>query len=186
VTNAVDGYDDAAYRDASLQRDLEELRGFGLEVIELDLRTYFGRPQELRETLSGFDLIYVRGGNTFVLRRAFRQSGADEIVKEMLASDTVVYAGYSAGVCLLAPSLRGIEFSDDPEEVPEGYEPPIVWDGLGVLPYHVLPHFESEYPGLDQINLSILNSWVEGHIPFIALRDGEAIVIDGQKTVVVG
>jgi dipeptidase E len=45
----------------------------GLEPVEIDLRRYIGKDSELRAVLSGFDLIYVRGGNTYILRRAFRQ-----------------------------------------------------------------------------------------------------------------
>ena len=43
----------------------------------------------------------------FMLRYALYRSGADAVFRELLAADALVYAGYSAGPCVLSPSLRG-------------------------------------------------------------------------------
>lgn len=37
--------------------------------------------------------------------------------RELLTADTLVYAGYSAGPCVLSPSLRGLELVDDADAV---------------------------------------------------------------------
>jgi dipeptidase E len=146
ILNA-DDYKGIEDRAASLQREIDELNGSGLEPVEVDLRRYFGKTSELRATLAGFDLVYVRGGNAFVLRRAFHQSGADEIMRQLLENDAIVYAGYSAGPCILGPTLRGIEESaDDPTIIPDGYQSPVVWEGLRVLPYAIAPHYRSDHP----------------------------------------
>jgi len=116
-----DDYKAAAEREASLRREVEELRRVGLEPEEVGLRDYFRNSAVLREALAGFDTVSVRGGNVFILRRALRQSGADELIKELLASDAVVYAGYSAGPCMPGPTLRGIGgFEDGPGVVASG------------------------------------------------------------------
>ena len=186
ILNA-DDYKNEEDREASLSRELDELRSNGLDPTEVDLRKYFGAPDELRFALSKVDLIYVRGGNAFVLRRAFQQSGADGLIKELLANDAVVYAGYSAGPCVLGPTLRGIDgHVDDPNCIPKEYEPgPPVWEGLGVLPYVIAPHYKSNHPETTEIDQSI-EYFIAHHIPFIALRDGEAIVVDGESQTVVG
>ncbi|MEX5711920.1 hypothetical protein AB1484_27395 [Parafrankia sp. FMc6] len=57
-------------RATDLAQEAERLESIGLRPEETDLRQYFGRPDELRRALAGYDLIWVRGGNTFVLRRA--------------------------------------------------------------------------------------------------------------------
>ena len=54
-------------------------------------------------------------GNVFTLRMAFAKSGLDRVVVEGLAADQFVYAGFSAGPCVLAPSLAGLELCDPPE-----------------------------------------------------------------------
>jgi dipeptidase E len=52
----------------------------------------------------------------------------DEVLRELLAEDRVVYGGYSAGACVLTPSLHGIELVDDPHDIPAGYPDAVVWD----------------------------------------------------------
>lgn len=184
ILNAMDmvGREDRA---ASLAREVGDLTSIGLEPIEIDLRNYFDKPNALKEVLSSFDLVWVRGGNAFILRRAFRQSGADEIMKELLANDAIIYGGYSAGIDMLTPSLHGAELVDDPNIVPEGYESPIIWDCLGVLPYAIIPHYKSDHPESPAVDKSV-EYLINNHLPFLALRDGEAIIGNGDKEVVVG
>ncbi len=173
-------------RAASLEFEMRELADLGLEPEEIDLRQWFGRPDGLRETLSGFDVLYVRGGSVFVLGRALAASGADRVLPELLAEDAFVYSGYSAGICLLGPTLRGIEgHVDDPAFVPDGYpDTPTPWDGLGVLPYAIAPHYRSDHPESAEIDHTV-TYFIDHHIPFVALRDGEAIVVDDAGTRVV-
>lgn len=178
ICNA-DDYKTGANRIASFQRERTDLESIGLEPIEVDLRDFFGRQAELRRCLMEFDLLWVRGGNSFILRRAMRASSADEVIPDLLATDSIVYGGYSAGPCMLTPSLRGAELVDDPLEVPTGYEQGIIWDCLGILPYCLLPHYKSDHPESELIGQSV-DYMIDQHIPFIALRDGEAIVRDGR------
>lgn len=184
ITNA-DDYKRGADRIASFDREFADLTGLGLEATELDLREYFGRPAELRERLSRCDLLWVRGGNPFILRRAFRQSGADLAVADLLAEDAFVYGGYSAGSCLLTPSLRGVELVDDPKDVPEGYDEPVIWDCLGIIGYSLLPHYKSNHPESDAIS-RVVEFMVDNHMLFVALRDGQALVRDGDREFIVG
>jgi dipeptidase E len=178
ICNAVD-FTPAADRAEKCAAEIERLKGIGLEPTEIDLRQYFGKPAELAETLAGYDLIWVRGGNVFVLRRAFKQSGADTVIAELLANDRVAYGGYSAGVDILQPHLHGIELVDPPDVVPEGYDSEIIWECLAILPYCVAPHYKSDHPESADVDKTVAY-YIENHIPFIALRDGEAIVITDQ------
>lgn len=185
ISNAIDTASDDD-RAASYERERADLAALGLEPTELDLRDYFGRPEALRDRLADIDLLWVRGGNVFVLRRALAQCGAEQVLLEMLAADAFVYGGYSAGAVLLTPSLHGIELVDDPAEVPEGYDPEVIWDCLDVLPFHLLPHYDSPgHPETEAIDHS-LAYMIENHLPFIALRDGQAMVFDGERKRVVG
>jgi dipeptidase E len=127
----------------------------------------------------------MRGGNCFILRRALRQSGADEIILDLLSKDALVYAGYSAGIDMLIPSLHGAELVDEPNLIPEGYDKEVMWESLNLLPYAVAPHYKSDHPESADIDRSV-EYMINNHIPFIALRDGEAIVIEGDKQKIVG
>ena len=185
ILNAYDGFG-VEQRAASLAREIAELESIGLSPSELDLREYFGEPARLRSVLAGFDLVYVRGGSVFVLLRALRESGADVVLTELLRADAIAYAGYSAGACVLGPTLRGIEGAvDDPYAVPGGYpaaEPS--WDGLGLVPFAIAPHYRSDHPEAAEIEETV-SYLTDNHIPFIALRDGEVIVVHGDTTTVI-
>jgi dipeptidase E len=56
MMNAVD-FLDPTTREAPTRQDMERLHSIGLESTEIDLRRYFGRPDELREALRQFDLV---------------------------------------------------------------------------------------------------------------------------------
>lgn len=183
IANAID-FNDEVERSRKLDEEIGRLESLGLGVTEVDLRRYFGKSGELESELRKYDLVWVRGGNTFILRRAFGQSGADVIIKRMILEDTIVYGGYSAGIDMLTPSLHGAELVDDPYIVPEGYNEPIIWDGLGILQYCVAPHYKSDHPESADIDRSI-EYMIDNHVPFIALRDGEAIVIENQEQKIV-
>ena len=184
IMNAVD-FLDPTVREGQTRQEMERLHDIGLEPTELDLRHYFGKTDELRAAFGQFDLVWVRGGNCFVLRRAFRHCGMDEVTKELLASDALVYGGYSAGIDMLTPSLHGAELVDDPTIVPAGYDAEIIWECLGLVPYAIAPHYKSDHPESAAVDKSV-EYLIDNHIPFIALRDGEAIVIDGASQEVVG
>ncbi len=181
VFNACD-FIERAERTSRLQLELSTLQEIGFETFELDLAEYFGSENgqtTIADLLADCGLVWVRGGNSFTLRRAMRSSGFDSIITTMLEHDAIVYGGYSAGVAMLGPSLQGIELIDDPNTVPPGYTPDIIWESLGVLPYAVAPHYRSNHPESPAIE-ALVQYYIDNHIPFIALRDGEAIVVDGK------
>jgi dipeptidase E len=184
INNSLDMNSVADLADA-LKTELDRLESIGLNCEEIDLREYFGKEDDLRERLQHFDLLWVRGGNAFVLRRAFAQSGLDKILVDMLNEDKIVFGGYSAGIDMLCPTLKGVELVDDPNVVPEGYQAEIIWDGLDVLPYSVRSHYKSDHPESGASDKSI-EYMIENHIPFICLRDGEAIVVNENEQHIAG
>ena len=73
-------------------------------------------------------ILGVRGGNTFVLAQAMKLSGFGEIIKKYYKENkNVLYGGYSAGVCVLGTTLKGIHLTDDPQLKPYGEEYETVW-----------------------------------------------------------
>jgi dipeptidase E len=184
IANATD-FKDPQDRHGSVEREFNDLRSIGLEPEEVDLRQYFTNNTGLREKLESFDLIWVRGGNVFLLLKAMKQSGAGIIISELLANDTAAYAGYSAGACVLMQDIHGIELVDEPEVLADGYQEAVIWQGLDILPYSFVPHYRSDHPESDAIN-SVVEYMIENHKPFICLRDGEAIIINSSEQRVAG
>ncbi|MFC8045086.1 Type 1 glutamine amidotransferase-like domain-containing protein [Nocardia sp. NPDC057353] len=176
VPNACDAWP-AAWRSA-VTSDEVPLRRLGFSPEVVDLRDYAGAPERLRATLAGFPLLWVRGGNTFVLRAQFARSGADAVLPALLAEDALVYAGYSAGACLLSPDLHGIEEADDPAEVrpATGVEPR--WDGLGLIDRAIVPHIDSPTDPDGVCTRLAARFRAEGKAHW-ALTDDDAVIVDG-------
>ncbi len=177
IPNSLDFSDDLERRKISEQSDIEQLQALGLEVERLDLRVYFGKQDELQKKLEEFGVIWVRGGNLFVLRQAMRLSGFDNIMKDLVEKDNILYGGYSAGVCILAPTLKGIDLMDDINAKPYGDNVEIIWDGLGIIDYSIVPHYRSDHRESDQAE-KVVEYMAENKIPFKTLKDGEVIIIE--------
>lgn len=73
-------------RDAALQRDLDDLGTVGLDVTLVDLK----EPAAVH-SLADYDIVWVRGGNVFMLRRVLADTGADAVLLDLLRSDMLVY-----------------------------------------------------------------------------------------------
>jgi dipeptidase E len=157
-----------------------EQAGFSFE--ELDLREYFGKSEELKAKLEDFGSVWFAGGNSFILRRAMRDSGLDGFIVDWLKEDRILYGGYSAGAIVATTTLHGSEIGDRPrpDVVPENYlTKETIWEGLGLVPFSIVPHVESDWFG-DKARTAI-EYFEANHLPYNALKDGQVIVIDGDK-----
>jgi dipeptidase E len=179
IANALDDQSPETRREG-LQRELDALAELGLEARELDLRDYLAAPERLAADLGDHGLVWLRGGNVFVLRYALAASGADAALTRLLHDNALVYAGYSAGPCALGPSLRGFEQVDDPAAVVATYGAEPVWAGLGVLDYVIVPHVDSpEHPESLRCN-ALADHLRAAGVPIRTLRDGQALVVAGD------
>jgi dipeptidase E len=174
VPNAMDHVPSAA-RAASNARSVVDLTALGIAAVELDLRQYFNDAHGLVRALDSVGGVWVRGGNTFVLRQAMRLSGFDTLLQARLATD-FLYGGYSAGVCVLAPRLDGLQHVDDPSARPYPNSD-VIWEGVGLLDYLILPHYQSDHPESAAVELDV--AYCRAHnIAFHPLRDGEVVVTE--------
>lgn len=178
IPNALDFSTDIERRNAGVQREIDDLNNLGLQAEEVDLRDYFNKPQELEKKLSNFGALWVRGGNTFILRKAFKESGMDEWLLKQKDNKELVYAGYSAGVCVLSPTLKGLEIVDDPNIVGEGYNNEIIWEGVGLIDFAFAPHFESPgHPETEAVGREV-EYYKKNGVEYRALHDGEVIIYE--------
>lgn len=176
ITNALDFATDLERKKKSIQADIDDLSEIGLQPEEFDLREYFGDSNNLRKDLDTFSAVFLRGGNAFVLRRAMRQSGLDQIIDSYRSRNDFIYSGYSAGVCVATPTLKGVEKVDDPTIVPEGYDDEIIWDGLGLIDYCIAPHYKSDHPETKLVD-DMVDYYRNTKTKFRTLSNGEAIIV---------
>ena len=179
IANATDTYPPED-RPEAVNRELSALTDLGFEATELDLRDHFD-PGDVAAALSETDLVWIRGGDTFALRYSLARTGADRQITELLREDAVAYGGYSAGICVLAPTLRGLEISDDPLSVKRLFDDEPLWDGLGILDFCLVPHVGGPGQPGDPNCEQIAELYRADGTPHQTLRDGEVLVIDGDR-----
>ncbi|OGE81308.1 MAG: hypothetical protein A2826_01990 [Candidatus Doudnabacteria bacterium RIFCSPHIGHO2_01_FULL_43_23] len=174
IPNAID-FVDPKPRQESNDKSLRDLTDLGIDTEILDLKDYFGKKEKLRAKINSLGGVWVRGGNTFVLRKAMKLSGFDEIITS-IDRDDFLYGGYSAGICVLAPSLEALQIVDDPTAIPYIQSKEVILEGLGILDYIILPHYKSDHPESADIDKEV-EFCEKNNIPYKTLRDGEVIII---------
>lgn len=172
IANALDDLDGRTRAEA-LRPDLEDLGRLGLEPTLVDLR-----DRDAAASLPLFGAVWVRGGNVFTLRRALAASGADAVLTDLVRRDVLVYGGYSAGACVLAPDLHGLEAVDPPGDDP-------MWTGLGLLDRPLVPHVAT--PGHPETAAcdAVSAAFTAAGRPHWTLRDGDVLVVEGSAPPVV-
>lgn len=169
IANAADAWPPAA-RSSAVTSDVLPLQQLGFAVDEIDLRS------DPVERLADYPFVWVRGGNTFVLRAQLTRSGGDVVLRGLIESDAIAYAGYSAGACVMTPSLHGLELADDPAEVLPtcGIEP--IWTGLNLVDRAIVPHV-----GSDDDCDRVAARYRRAGISHWALADDQVVVVDGPR-----
>lgn len=183
IANAMDDAP-TVVRSGGVDREIVALTELGFTPEEVDLRDYFGHESKLEQALAGFDALWLRGGNVFVLRYALERSGADTVITNALARDALVYGGYSAGSCVLAPSLRGLEAVDDATAVIRMYGSEPIWHGLGILDHAIVPHCQSPAHPESAALEAVAERYRSAGVPHQTLRDGQIVVVNGEVVTV--
>lgn len=180
--NALDYSDDTARKEESLQNELKDMRSLGFEPEQLDLRDYFDN-EDLLDKLREYDAIWIRGGNTFILAKAFRQSKFDLAFNELVMTNKLVYSGYSAAFCVLTSSLHGVELVDDKAAIAEQYESGEIWDGLGIIDFYPIVHFRSNHHESDDVEKEY-EYVIQNNLPHKTFKDGDVYLVNNEERIV--
>lgn len=178
IPNAIDfSTADPVRKIKHIEDDMNDIRQYGVEIELLDLKSYFGKKEDLMAKISTLGGLYVSGGNTFVLRQATHLSGLDEILLSLQEKDDFVYVAYSAGVCILTPTLKPYAITDDATDFPYKELKSQIWEGLGILNFAFEPHFDSDHPESKSTDIEIRHC-IDNKILFKAYRDGEVLILE--------
>ena len=141
-------------------------KGYLVDLI--DLRDWISdrNAKDLYATLAEYDVIWVGGGHTYYLRWIMNASGADTVILSLVDSGKI-YAGWSAGAVIAAPSIKHFDkMGDDPKDAPEQ-----IFEGLHLMEEIIVPHVDNaDFAAGASATAKALRS--EGY-KTIGLRDGE-------------
>jgi len=172
IPNGLDGLKmNEKRREERIGEDLQDLKDLGCEVELLDLKKYFGNKSALSEEIQSCAMLWLSGGNVFVLRQAMHLSGLDILIQEPPKEASFIYGGYSAAGCVLSPSLEAYQIVDDPTDFPYKMKETI-WEGLNLIDLVFLPHHNSNHPESEDIAKE-LDYCVKNNLPYKTLEDGE-------------
>ena len=109
------------------------------------------------------------------IAQAFKLSGFDQILLDLNKKADFLYGGYSAGVCVLSPTLDGYHLVDDATDTPFNGIDEVMWDGLGIIDYTLLPHFESDHAESEAIGAALEYCKLK-NMPYKTARDGDVLI----------
>ena len=145
-----------------------------VEILNIEQKT----EQEIAETLSRNDFIYVSGGNTFYLLQELIKSKSNKLISEQI-NNGKLYIGASAGSIILSPNIEYIEGVDDKTKAPELVD----YSGLAVIDFYPLPHYKNE-PFTESIE-NIFEKY-RNQIPLIPISNSQVIEYKNNKKSIKG
>jgi dipeptidase E len=147
----------------------------GLARLQM-VNTELMRQREIENILRDSSLVYIPGGNTFLLNHRLHVSGVALYLKKKVQTGLPL-VGFSAGAIVCGPNILT---SKDMNTVGTNF-----FEGLNVTPFNFSPH----YP-LDSYGQSVKDEWLSDYHffhdnPVIMLSDGAYIKVGGKKTTLV-
>lgn len=176
IENAADTYADDKKGWMYENRDAITSHGFQVELI--DLKKYKNKKEQLLAELEKADAIWLGGGNTYYLRWILHETGADEMIKQ-LVSDGKIYGGGSAGAIVAGPTLKYFEPVDNPAKAPE-----VIYDGLGLTDIAVVPHWDNAKYCEDMAEIE--RNLQDAGFKTEHITDEQAFLIGGDSQKIVG
>ena len=140
-----------------------------VETVNAELMTL---PQ-MESVIRRAALVYIPGGNTFLLNHRLHISGLMPFLKKKVQGGLPVVA-FSAGTILCGPNILT---SRDLNTVATPH-----FDGLSASPFNFRPHYPE-----DGYGQSVLDDWLSDYHffhdnPVVMLSDGAYVKMEGKKT----
>lgn len=150
----------------------------GYQVTPVDLKNWLVDTTGLYEILQSKDVIWIGGGHTYYLRWILKASGADQMIKELVAAGKV-YAGWSAGAIMAGPTTKYFDLmGDDPADAPE-----LIEEGLGLTGKVIVPH--TDHAEFSAAALDANSALMKAGFITVPLQDDQALIIAGKTETII-
>jgi len=148
----------------------DAFKGLG-QLVEVNAELMTQR--EIENVIRDAALVYIPGGNTFLLNHRLHACGVMPYLKKKVQNGLPV-VGFSAGAILCGPNILT---SRDMNTVETTF-----FDGLNATPFNFKPHYPK-----DAYGQSVLDDWLTDYHffhdnPVIMMCDDAHVKVDGKKT----
>lgn len=157
-----------------VDRERKVLKDLGFQVEEMDIEGE--NEKSLTKKLSGKDIIYVQGGETFYLLKHVRKSGFDKVVKSLIEKG-VIYIGVSAGSYITSPTIEMSPWRD-PKRKRYGLRN---LTAMNLVPFLVIVHYNRE-----KYRIGLEEGIKKSKFPVRILTDDQAFLITNGKAKLIG
>ena len=134
-----------------------------------------------QEAIDQTDAIFIGGGNTFRLLKAFQDLELIEPIRRKVKSGAP-YIGSSAGSNVAGPTIKTTK--DMPIVQPRSF------DSLGLVPFQISPHFQDPDPSSTHMGETqeerILQFLEENETPVVGIREGAWLWIENGAVILKG
>lgn len=132
--------------------------------------------KEIENIIREAALVYITGGNTFLLNHRLHTSGVMPYLKKKIQTGLPL-VGVSAGMILCGPNILT---SNDMNTLGTPH-----FDGLNLVPFNFFAHYAE-----DGYSQSVHDDWLADYHffhdnPVVMLSDGAYVRVDGKKTALV-
>ncbi len=169
ITNAADSHDDKHFVDW----DRNAFRKQGYQLTEIDLRKI--DSNELKKLISENDILHVCGGSVYYLMSLLKTGGFDEVIKEAIQAESIIYTGTSAGSIIVSKSIK--PFSYDEEEA-DHIEKISNHAGLGIINFGIMPHCDNA--DFVEENKKVVEHMPKDLEPLFFIKDTQAVWIEND------
>jgi dipeptidase E len=130
-------------------------------------------PKEIENIIRDAALVYIPGGNTFLLNHRLHTCGVMPYLKKKVQNGLPV-VGFSAGMIICGPNILT---SKDMNTVETNH-----FDGLNATPFNFVAHYPKDAHGQ-----SVLDDWLADYHffhdnPVIMMCDDAYVRVDGKRT----
>lgn len=175
VANTADPYEDKWWVDL----DRQAFKKAGFQLLEIDLRKV--SKDDFAKELDNADILHICGGLVLYFLALIRERGIDEIIKDYVQNDRIIYTGTSAGSIIAAQSVELYRYEKYDKKETEIVKNISDFSGLGFVDFLIIPHTGNEEQ--DELHKEMVEHkyLAEYHAPLIFLRDNQAIWVDDEK-----
>ncbi len=135
---------------------------------------------EIKKRLQNADLMYIVGGNNFILSDLFKETGFDDLLKEFVKEKVIM--GTSAGSIVLGRQIESDEYWKARYGVANEE---IKNKALGLVDFNIVPHYKREdHKQWDKEFLE--KTLVDNPFEVYAVKDEQAIIYDEENVSFIG